>query len=266
MSSALGVDGLDREGPLPLYFQLREALLSEIRDRGLRPGDRLPTEAAMERRYGVSRSTIRQALNELAVEGMVRRIQGKGTFVAEPKIRHVPLLASFTELLRSQGHEPSHRILDSTVTGAPPEISGELHVEEGAPCRYLRRLLLADGRVVGVARTWLPLDLLGEHDARFEEGGPGEGSLYEFLQRPPIGLELHRAVETISPAGAEAPDAAVLGCEPDTPVLLVRRVTFDRADRAVEATHLAFSGERYEYRVELFRPPSPLPAGPGGDR
>lgn len=249
-----GVAPLDREAPLPLYVQLREALLRDIRDRNLRPGDRIPTETEIERRYRVSRATIRQALAELTAEGVIRRVQGLGTFVATPKIRHVPLLTSFSELVASQGFVPSHRVLASSAVDAPPEAAAELGLEDDARCRYLRRLLLADDRVVGLAETWLPRRVVGEHEDRLARDRLGEGSLYELLQGPPFGLELDHAVETISPSVAAQEDAALLGCEVGSPVLVVRRVTFTSEGLPVESTRLLFVGERYEYRVELRLP------------
>jgi GntR family transcriptional regulator len=246
--------GLDRRGPLPLYFQLREAVLREIEDRGLEAGDRLPTEAALQRTYRVSRSTIRQALAEMAAEGLIRTVHGVGTFVAEPKIHHVPLLTSFTELASSQGFVPSHRVLISMLVGAPPEVATDLGLETGTACRFLRRLMLADGKEVGLAETWLPHDVVGAHDELFEQARLDRGSLYEVLQGPPIALALHRAVESISPGVADSRSAGLLGCAEGSPVLLINRVTFTPQDRAVEATHLVFAGDRYEYRVELFRP------------
>ncbi|MGH2589630.1 MAG: GntR family transcriptional regulator [Actinomycetota bacterium] len=247
---------LDRDAPLPLYFQVRDALLDEMRERDLSPGDRLPTEADLERRYGVSRATIRQALAELESEGRVKRIQGKGTFVAVPKIQHVPLLASFSELLRKQGYDPSHRILESRTLEAPPTVADDLGVEDGTPCRFLRRLLLADGRVVGVSDTWLSRDAIRGHEHLFESERLATGSLYELLQGPAIGLALRGAIETITAATADETMAGLLACTPGSPVLTVKRVTSERQGRPVESTRLVFSGERYEYRVELF-PPGP---------
>src|SRR5512146_670616 len=142
---------LDREAALPLYAQLRDALLREVKDGGLQPGDRFPTEAAIRERYRVSRATIRQALADLEAGGVIRKVQGLGTFVAVPKIRHVPLLTSFTELASSQGFTPSHRVLSSSTEQAPAEVAAELGLADGAPCRFLRRLFLADGEAVGLA-------------------------------------------------------------------------------------------------------------------
>ncbi len=246
--------GLDRGGPLPLYFQLREALLREIEERRLGPGDRLPTEAEIEARYGVSRSTIRQALNELAAEGVVERIQGKGTFVGTPKPRHIPLLTSFTENMISQGHRPSRRVLASSATGAPAEVAARLGIDEGTPCRFLHRLLLADEQVVGVSRTWLPEAILGGHDQLFEPDRLEAASLYEVLQAPPIGLVLARGVENITPSTADREQASLLGVDPGSPVLVVTRLTFAGDGGAIEWTYMVFAEDRYEYRVEMTRP------------
>lgn len=245
---------LDREAPLPLYVQLRDALLREIRDGGLQPGDRFRSEAAIRERYRVSRATVRQALADLEAGGVIRKVQGLGSFVAVPKIRHVPLLASFTELASSQGFVPSHRVLSSSLEEVPADAAAELGLAEGTRCRFLRRLFLADGKAVGLAETWLPAGALRGHDDLLDGERLDRGSMYEVLQSEPIGLVLDRAVETISPGVVDAASAELLGCEAGTPVLLIRRLTFTPEGAAVESTRLVFVGERYEYRVELRRP------------
>jgi GntR family transcriptional regulator len=254
VSAAAAQPWLDRQAPLPLYAQLKDALLREIRDGGMEAGDRFPTEAAIRDRYGVSRATVRQALGDLEASGVIRKVQGLGTFVAVPKIRHVPLLTSFAELASSQGFKPSHRVLSSSVEEAPADVVAELGLAEGARCRFLRRLFLADGDTVGLAETWLPLEVLRGHDDLFARDRLSEGSMYEVLQRDPIGLVLDHAAETITPGVADAGSAALLGCGPGTPVLLIRRLTYSPGGQAVESTRLVFVGERYEYRVELQRP------------
>lgn len=245
---------LDREAPLPLYVQLRDALLREVRDGGLGPGDRFPSETAIRDRFGVSRATVRQALDDLERGGVIRKVQGLGSFVSAPKIRHVPLLAGFSELAASQGFTPSHRVLSSTVEEVRAESAGELGLPEGTRCRLLRRLFLADGNAVGLAETWLPVDALRGHEGLLARDRLGPGSMYEVLRSEPIGLVLDHAVETISPGVVDALSAQVLGCEPGAPVLLIRRLTYTPDEQPVESTRLVFVGDRYEYRVELHRP------------
>jgi GntR family transcriptional regulator len=252
--TAQSVALLDRQAPLPLYIQLRDELLREVRDGGLTPGDRFPSEAAIRDRFRVSRATVRQALADLEQSGVIRKVQGLGSFVSAPKIRHVPLLTSFTELASSQGFVPSHRVLSSSVEEVPADAAGELGLPEGTRCRRLRRLFLADGEAVGLAETWLPLEALRGHDDLFEQDRLGQGSMYEVLRNQPIGLVLDHAAETVSPGVVDSLSAQVLGCENGTPVLLIRRLTFTPEGQPVEATRLVFVGDRYEYRVELHRP------------
>jgi GntR family transcriptional regulator len=246
----------DRRTAVPLYVQLREALRSEIERRGLRPGDRLPTEAELEQLHGVSRSTIRQAVGDLEAEGLLRRVQGRGTFVAAPKIQHLPVLTSFSDLLLGQGYAPSHRLLASSLVAAPADVAQGLHLEEGARCRRLERLLSADGDPVGVSTTWLPSQVLGAADGTVA-GGAAEGrSLYELLAEASPDLVPDRATETIDPVLAGGAEADLLDCELGTPLLLIRRCSWTAADRPLEWTELRFVPGRYQYRVELHRPGS----------
>jgi GntR family transcriptional regulator len=244
----------DRHTAVPLYVQLREALRTEIEVRGLHPGDRIPTEAELEARYGVSRSTIRQAVGDLEAEGLLRRIQGKGTFVAAPKIQHHPVLTSFSDLLRGQGYRPSHRLLTSVVVEGPAEVVQGLHLDDAAACRHLERVLAADGDPVGVSRTWLPLDVLGAHDRAIAQGASEGRSLYELLAEASPDLVPARASETIDPALAGEAEAELLGCAPGTPLLFIRRSSWTASDLPLEWTELRFVPGRYQYRVELHRP------------
>jgi GntR family transcriptional regulator len=247
----------ERRSDVPLYAQLREALRTEIKDRELRPGDRLPTEAELEERYGVSRSTIRQAVGDLEVEGLLRRIQGRGTFVGSPKIQHHPVLMSFSGLLRGQGYTPSHRLLGAEIVGAPAEVAAELELDEGTPCRHIERLLSADDDPVGVSKSWLPLAVLGEHDEAITAGVTEGRSLYELLGEASPGLVPARASETIDPALAGEGEAGLLGCEPGTPLLFIRRRSWTATGLPLESTQLLFLPGRYQYRVELKSPDAP---------
>jgi GntR family transcriptional regulator len=244
----------DRRTAVPLYVQLREALRDEIRQRGLRPGDRLPTETELEERHGVSRSTIRQAVGDLEAEGLLRRVQGKGTFVAHPKIQHLPVLTSFSDLLRDQGYAPSHHLLASEVVAADADVARDLDLDEGAPCRRLERLLSADGVPVGVSATWLPLQVLGVLDGTVERGAAEGRSLYQVLAEASPALVPSRATETIDPSLAGEIEAELLDCELGTPLLLIHRNSWTATAQPLEWTELRFVPGRYQYRVELHRP------------
>ena len=243
---------VDRRQPLPLYAQLEQALLSHIAEHGLQPGDRLPTEAEIADTYAVSRATIRVALNRLVADGWVERVQGLGSFVARPRPTHRPMLTSFTDNMRAQGYRPQRRVLTSAVVRAGEE-QRALFGPRTTNCQYLRRLLLADGRPVGIAETWLPHEVLAGRADLFAPERLATGSLYDLLQGPEIGLRLHRGVETIRAARAGEAESELLECPPNSPTLVVRRVTYTPSDRAVESTVMTFASDRYEYRVELIR-------------
>lgn len=242
----------------PLYVQVREAIRREIDEQGLRPGDRLPTEPELGARFGVSRATVRQAVGELEAAGVVHRQQGRGTFVGTGRIQHHPTLTSYSDLLRSQGFEPSHELLGTGLDPAPADVAEVLEVAVGAPCRRLERRFHADREPVGLSTTWLPAELLGPHDTAVVTGTRAGGSLYALLERADPALIPHRAMERIDATVASPAVAEQLGCAPGAPLLEIHRASFTSDDRPLEWTRLLFVPGRYSYRTELRRP-----AGPG---
>ena len=244
---------IDRAQPLPLYAQLERALSSYIDERGLQPGDRLPTELEISQMYAVSRATIRQALARLVTSGRVERVQGLGSFVARPRPTHLPMLTSFTENMRAQGFRPLRRVLRSAVVPTPEEHAG-VFGPQTRECQYVCRILLADERPVGVSQTWLPREALAGRLDLFEAAALESGSLYDVLQGPEIGLRLYRGTETIRAGQATTDEARLLEYPRGAPTLVVRRVTYTASDRAVESTVMTFAADRYEYRLNLVPP------------
>lgn len=242
---------VSRAQPMPLYAQLERVLVADMEARSLKPGDRLPTEAEISATYMVSRATVRQALTRLVADGRVERVQGLGSFVARPRPTHQPLLTSFTENMRAQGIRPSRHVLTSETAEAPDE-----HAEIfGAPtveCQYICRILLADDRPVGISQTWIPREALADRLDLFTPAALESGSLYDLLQGPEIGIQLHRGTETIRAGQATEAQANLLECSPSEPTLIVRRVTYTRDNCPIESTVMTFAADRYEYRVNLF--------------
>jgi len=240
---------LVREAGEPLHLQMRRALLAEIRERSLRPGDSLPSEKELEERYGVSRTTVRQAVASLVADGVVRKLQGKGTFCADPEVSHVPRLTSFTENMLAQGHVPTKELLDSRRVSSP--IISHISLDPAAEFRFLRRLLLADGRPIGMADTWLPLSVLEGHDEPLEFAALGSQSLYTVLTAAPLALSLHHGSELVYASLVDAELAILLRCDKDAPALVAERTTYTADERVVEFTRMSFAGNRYVYRVDL---------------
>lgn len=226
--------------------QLAVTLEAQIIGGRWRVGERLPPERELATHHGVSRSTVREALDELERAGLLVRHQGRGTFVA-PRRLELSLLGHFTivDAVRSSGGAVTTRLLSRETVAADPALAGELGVEPDAPLLHLCRLRLADGVPFMLENTWLPLDRMPGLDA----AEIGEGSLYA-LMRDHHGVVLERATESFEPVVLRRAEAAALDQPTGSPALLLRRVTFDTAGVAVEAARAVLRADRVRTLVE----------------
>ena len=246
----------DRRSGTPLYVQVREELREAIASGRLKPGDQLPTEGELEQQLKVSRSTIRQAMGDLVTEGVINRAQGKGTFVTTPKVvQRTPFLTSFTDLLLSQGRQPSHELLETGIQDLPREPWPDTRMTDAVKCRFLGRILYADGDPIGMSKTWLSLKVIGSHDSSIVEGVSRGESLYQVLETESDEFVPHRATETIRPSQATSNEAQILQCDPGDPLLLILWLTYNIRGQPLEWSRLVFLPETYEYSVDLERSP-----------
>jgi GntR family transcriptional regulator len=243
------VDTPPRAQREPKYWGLKQHLLDMLRS--LPPGSPIPTERSLAADFDVSRTTVRQALAELTVEGRLVRVQGKGTFAAKPKVAQRLQLSSYTEDMRAQGRQPTSRLLEVVEEPAEQELATLLAIRASATVLRLRRLRLADGEPMAIETTHLPLSrFLGLTD--WLESG---ASLYQVL-REQFGIELGHAEETIETALASPEEAEVLGSEVGLPMLLLSRHSFDAEGRPVEWVRSIYRGDRYKFVARL-NPPAP---------
>jgi GntR family transcriptional regulator len=214
-----------------------------------RPGDSLPSDAELCERFGVSRMTARQAVQRLAADGLLYRVSGRGTFVAQtPVHRAMNTLMSFTAEMRRRGLSASSRLLSSEVrTGLDDEVLA-LRLPPGSQVVAIRRLRFADGVPMAVEHVRLPAVCAGVLTADLENG-----SLFEALEG--IGRVPTRAFGTLTAAPAEADEAAVLEVPEGTPLLVEQRTIHDQADAPLEFTESRYLGGRYLFDIELMRQP-----------
>ncbi len=250
MSVSLGMDvaRVDLHSVIPLYYQVREDIRRRIEAGEWPPGSTIPSEPELQEIYGVSRATIRQALSELVMEGLLIRKQGKGTFVAPPKIvEPLPRLLSFTEEMRAVGLEPSTRSTKVEVVQTPPRRAREtLRLSADEPFLRIERVRCANGQPVVLLVSYLPVSLGVDPREDFS------GSLYELLEGK-YGIRLGEAVQIIEAGVADEHTAAELGIEEGEPVLIIRRGTFAKDGRAVEYVEGFYPADRYRYRIRLER-------------
>lgn len=237
---------LDRAGP-PAYAQIEERLVEAVTSGALAPGDRLPPERELSRQLGVSRMTLRQALDSLERQGLVHRAVGRrgGTFVSEPKIeRNLGEVAGLTQQLRRQGHRAGARVLSAQTAEAGSHAADALAVAEGSAVFEVVRVRLSDDEPLALERSLFPAD-------RFPGllAAPLDGSLYELLeQRYDAGPA--RTVERLEPVIAGAFEADHLAVKQGAPLLLVERTAFDSDGVPVEWARDLFRGDRTRVVVE----------------
>lgn len=238
------VPPLDRTRPLALYYQVAETLRGRIVSGELRPGEAIPTEEELQRLFGVSRATIRQAVRDLVGDGLLRLERPRGTFVSRPKIQEtLPELISFSDEVRQQGLTPSSRVLTIALQPAPAHVAGRLGIREGEIVLRLDRLRLADDRPIALMHSHLaPWVGLGTGDAY-------DGSLHTLLAGR--GIRLVDADQVIEAATATPGQARVLGCARRGALLKVDRVTYSAEGRPIEHVVALYRADRYAYRLRL---------------
>lgn len=242
----LSVDlSVDRGSPVPLYAQLARGLETAIGDGALPPGALLGNEIDLAGRLGVSRPTVRQAIQSLVDQGLLVRRRGIGTQVVHSRVRRPLELSSLYDDLAAAGQRPATRVLADRTEPAGPAVAGALGLPEGTEVRYLERLRSAHGEPLAYLRNHLPARLIGpDESARLTTTG-----LYRLLRA--AGTLPHSARQTVGARAAGPAEAALLD-EPDgAPLLTMERTTFDATGRAVEyASHL-YRASRYSFAFRL---------------
>ncbi len=245
---------MDRQEILPLYEQLKRSLVEKIDEGILQPGDRLPSEKELELEFGVSRVTVRRALQDLAHEERIVRVAGKGSFVLQPKIEPLTALTSFSENMRAQGYEPSYHRAQLTVASPSSKVADLLRLSEGAKVLRIERLMLADGLPMAIQDAYLPYELVAKRSSLFTPEVLNSISLYRILEIE-LDVRLYRAEEWVDASPARRPEAKQLQIGEGDSVLVIERLTYSEAEVPVEYVKLVYPAERYRYKVELFRPP-----------
>ena len=232
----------------PKYYAVKRHLLEFIGS--LEPGSAVPTERELATDMLTSRTTVRQALSELVVEGRLVRRQGSGTYVAEPKITWPLYLGSFTEQVEASGFKPSAEVLATSRVGAGAELATQLGLPVRAPVYKIERLRLADAWPIAVETSWLP----AERFAGLSRGIRQQGSLYALLAER-YDTTLHTAEETIETAPATPREAGPLRVDIGSPMLVVSRQNFDSAGTPVEFGRTWFRGDRVTLVTHLASEP-----------
>jgi GntR family transcriptional regulator len=216
---------------VPAHKRIRDDLVAEIESGALGGRERLPGEVALAARYGVTRMTVRQALNGLVNDGLLVRRRGVGTFVAEnaAQRRNMSRLTGFTEDMRSSGRSAETRMLAQRIIPAPADIAEALELSVGVHVTHVGRLRVIDGTPVIIQHSWVPYELCADL-----WGEPlTDDSLYATL-RTRYGIVLRRADQRFTAVSAGREHASLLGVPLRAPLLRVERLTLDESNLPVE--------------------------------
>lgn len=235
---------VDRQSPVPLYFQVAAQLEQAIESGALEPGFRLTNEIAMADELGLSRPTMRRAIQELVSKGLLVRKRGVGTQVVRGGVRREVGLTSLYDDLASTGQRPRTKVLCNEVAEAPDDVAVELGVASGTPVVHLERLRFASGEPLAILCNWLPEWVVSATDEELEENG-----LYEIVRAK--GTHLRIARQRIGARGATAREAQQLGTVEGGPLLTMSRTCWDDQGRVVEYGDHVYRPENYSFAVTL---------------
>lgn len=208
----------------------------------------LPTERQLAERFGVSRMTVRQAMNGLRSDGVLHSVRGLGTFLAGPRLSKPPALTSFSEDLKSRGFTPTTRVISVEEVKLTTDIAVELGVAPGTRAFRVERLRLADGNPMCHEEVFLPA-----HRFPGLAEQPLDQSLYGLLSAQ-YGVEVRRAQQQIKAINLDADMAALLTVDPGAAALLVKRITIDDDGRIVERGQSICRGDLYDFSLVVTRP------------
>jgi len=242
---------MDLSGSLPLYAQIEQTLATEIAAGSLAPGERLPPEDALAARFGVSRITVRKAVEGLIGRGLLEIRRGKGTYVLQPKIRQeLTELSGFVEDMQALGRRPTARLLDKRVVAADKEVALRLGLPVGTRVYRIERVRLADGQPVSFDETYLPFEIgrkIVKHNLEAEP-------IFTLLEEK-HGLPLVEAEYQLEAVACDPHVAQELSIAPGSPVFRIERTSYSLDERPVDYERLYYRGDLIRFVTRLARRP-----------
>ncbi len=238
---------LDKNSPIPLYFQLQEKLRELIEKGFYREGELIPTEKELQKMYSVSRITVRNAINGLVFEGLLVKKQGVGTIVARPKmIENFSSLKSFTEKMKAQGASIFTKVLAVKRITVSERIAKHLEIKPRDEVIYVKRLRFVNSEPIALFVSYIPTDI------GVSENDDYAGSIFELFENR-LNIRISGGRKVVEAASANKEEAELLKININDPVLLIKNTTLDDKGRPIEYAEGIYRSDRYRYEVKLKR-------------
>ena len=241
---------IDFDNHVPYYIQLIDILKAQIENKSWNAGDKIPGEEELCVTYQISRTVVRQALQELEREGVIVRRKGKGTFIAEPKIVEglVEKLTGFYGDMVDKGLKPQTRVLRQTVIPADEKVAQYLEIPVGTQVVEIYRLRSVNDEPIQIVTTYIPYELC----PKCAEVDLTDRSLYEFLEKE-CQLFIARGRRFIEAVSANAEEAHLLQIDRGDPLIMLDSISFMENGSPLEYYHAIHRGDRSRFVVELVR-------------
>ena len=232
-----------------LYSRVETVLAGEITDGDLKVGDQLPTEDALIARFGVSRITVRRAIQNLVSRALVEIRRGKGTFVAAPKItQDLKELSGFVEDMHALGRKPTARVIGKEIVTADATVASHLGLTKGERVVRIRRVRLADGIPLSFDETYLPLEIgkkIMSDDLKVEP-------IFSLLERK-YDVPLIEAEYKLEAVAADSEVANALKVKQGSPIFRIERTSYSTDSRPVDYERLHYRGDLVRFATRLVR-------------
>ncbi|HSO52160.1 MAG TPA: GntR family transcriptional regulator [Actinomycetes bacterium] len=235
---------VDRYSPVPMYYQVAQQLEQAIETGELAPGTRLDGELVLADQLGVSRPTLRRAIEYLVDRGYLVRRRAVGTQVVHPKVRRPVELTSLYDDLTASRKNPRTKVLSLEAVPASDRVAHALGLDDGVDVLALERLRYADGQPLAIMRNWLPKGVVELDPGQLERAG-----LYQLMRG--AGITLHLASQRIGARGASAAEAKLLQARKGEPLLTMERITYNENGQPVELGDHIYRASLYSFEIVL---------------
>lgn len=243
-------NAVDHDSPVPYYHQLKEWFREALSNGALQPSQRIPSEAEICQAFQISRTVVREALDDLVNEGVLYRRKGKGTFVAQPKIGEslVQKLTGFHQDMVDRGFNPVTRVLEQTVVVASKILGERLNLDNGGQVIKIDRLRFVHNEPIVFVTTYIPYNAC----PGLERDDLTTQSLYAVLEGK-YGLEIARGRRTLEAIAANEQEAKLLEIRPGAPIVLLKSISYLKDGCPIEYYEARHRGDRSQFEVELIR-------------